>query len=229
MSDTPTEEEYAIEPIGPSHSLSESIDTADFFQQNGLILPEGLNFDQWAAVGPGLVLMAVGYRWWLGDWIMYGDTAFAEGSSQAIDPSWLAEEDIRQLPNYAWVAKVFPPSERIMELTWTHHRVVAALSDIDDRRRLLKMALEEGLSTRKLSELVKDVKLQRESIETTAELVETAEPTRASGTHRVSIYVTCSKADTELIDSVCEEAREWIKMQLDTRGADEPSVTIAQR
>lgn len=214
------------EPLGPAHSLGDTVDIGDLFQHNGLILPEGLSFDDWARVGPNLILMATGYRWWLGDWILYGETAFNEEAAQAIDPSWLNEEDIRQIPNYAWVARAFPPSERVLELSWTHHRIAAALGRKRDREKVLKMALEERLSTRKLQALVDDIKIQRDGDKSDGEIEISS---RATTTHRVTIAVTGSKTDTDLIDEICRQAKEWISDQLLERGADEPTVSISER
>lgn len=106
------------------------------------VLPDGLEYDQWAAEGLVLVAMAQSALWWLGDWIMYGEHCYGEKYAQAVEATGLANQTLR---NAVWVASKIPPRDRRAKVPWSHHRAAASLKP-NDRRALLKRAEDEHLS-----------------------------------------------------------------------------------
>ena len=64
--------------------------------------------------------------WCLGDWLVFGEQAYAGRYRQAIERTSL---DYQTLGNYAWVAKRFSLSRRRDELSFGHHSEVAALPE----------------------------------------------------------------------------------------------------
>jgi hypothetical protein len=118
--------------------------------EHGIVLPPDLTYDQWADALRNAEWIERASPWWLCDLLEYGKR-FGEDASQAY-PTF--EEDATgarqaKLKQAAWMAEKFPPQERVAGLSYTHHRAVAELEP-DDRRALLREAVEEGLSTREL-------------------------------------------------------------------------------
>ncbi len=64
--------------------------------------------------------------WCLGDWLVFGETAFAGRYREAIEQTSL---DYQTLRNYAWVARRFALSRRRDTLSFGHHAEVAALPE----------------------------------------------------------------------------------------------------
>jgi hypothetical protein len=120
--------------------------------EQSLSLPAGLTIEQWQAVGFTLRRINAAWRWWVGDWLHYGEQSFGEMASQAMNDLGV---DYQQLADCAWVAGRIPVSRRRESLTWSHHREVAALDPVA-ADALLDQA-EEGHWTRAhLREVVKD-------------------------------------------------------------------------
>jgi hypothetical protein len=111
-----------------------------------LTFPRGLTFDEWEANGRVLARVDRASKWWLGDWLNFGEDRFGERYVQVTGQLGLDEQT---LMNYAWVARAFPHSARAEQLTWRHHQEVAALEPTV-RAALLAQARAEGWSTRAL-------------------------------------------------------------------------------
>lgn len=85
-------------------------------------------------------------RWAIGDAIRYGEALYGEEAYQAIAEMGLSEEVLRE---YVRVAERVPPSRRRAELSWSHHRAVAALPPAE-QTAWLERAISEGLSHHEL-------------------------------------------------------------------------------
>jgi hypothetical protein len=94
----------------------------------GLQLPEQLPFERWLRVGRQLAGIHSSSAWYLGDWLVYGETAFSERYRKAIEQTSL---DYQTLRNYAWVARRFSLSRRRDSLSFGHHAEVAALPEAE--------------------------------------------------------------------------------------------------
>jgi hypothetical protein len=118
------------------------------FTKTGLIIPEGLDFQGWKALGGSLQAIHRSIHWWIGDWLRFGEAKFGERYVQAIEETLFAYQT---LANDVWVAKAIEPSRRKEKLTFGHHAVVAALPPAKQDEWLDKA--EQGQwSTRKLWE-----------------------------------------------------------------------------
>lgn len=93
-------------------------------RRHGLQLPAQLSFDSWKQIGNQLSAIADASAWWLGDWLVFGQTRYPERYRQAIDETAL---DYQTLRNYAWVTRRFPVSRRRDTLSMQHHAEVASL------------------------------------------------------------------------------------------------------
>jgi len=63
-------------------------------------------------------------QWWIGDWVAYGERSYGETYTQAIEVTGQAYQTLNDV---VWVARKFEFSRRRENLSWSHHREVAAL------------------------------------------------------------------------------------------------------
>src|SRR4051794_781073 len=73
----------------------------------GLLIRSDVSFESWIGMGRALSDVANGSAWCLGDWLLYGQSAYANRYRAAIDATSL---DYQTLRNYAWVAGRFERS-----------------------------------------------------------------------------------------------------------------------
>ncbi len=87
-------------------------------------------------------------NWWVGDLANNADT-WGDEYVQLLDGLGLEYETQR---NYAWVADQVKYVTRVTDLSWAHHRAVAALTSPEQRRWLKRAQPKEGDTTPRLSE-----------------------------------------------------------------------------
>jgi hypothetical protein len=97
---------------------------------------------EWLAAGRSLGAMGRCSRWWLGDWIRYGNAKFGERYARA---AAITGYDSQTLMNMVSIASKFEISRRRENLSWSHHETVAALQT-DEQERWLDRAAAERLS-----------------------------------------------------------------------------------
>ncbi|MEV4319783.1 LmbU family transcriptional regulator [Actinocrispum sp. NPDC049592] len=112
----------------------------------GLVIPDGLKYDDWAKAGRQLSGIVDSSAWWLGDWLVFGKANYSDRYQLAIQNAGLRYQTLR---NYAWVARRFPADRRRQKLTFRHHAEVASLP-IEDQDRLLDQAEREEWTTKQL-------------------------------------------------------------------------------
>lgn len=110
-----------------------------------LTLRPRLRFEEWDRLGMLLRDMTGGMLWWVGDWYLYGETAYGERASQAEAISdalggKLSPETVRQA---SWVAERFPAVSRLTDVDWGTHQALAGIEDPEERVRLLGQAARE--------------------------------------------------------------------------------------
>ena len=113
------------------------------FIDNYYSLPDNVEWDDWVKAGAVLQTIHKNINFWIGDWILFGESHFPETYSQAILLTGKSDATLR---NCAWVASVFPPEQR-RDLSFTHHFEVAGMDNIQDRDHLLDKAEEEEWSS----------------------------------------------------------------------------------
>lgn len=96
----------------------------------------------WLAAGRSLGAMGRCSRWWLGDWIRYGNAKFGERYSRA---AAITGYDSQTLMNMVSIASKFEISRRREDLSWSHHETVAALQ-VEEQEGWLDRAATERLS-----------------------------------------------------------------------------------
>lgn len=111
-----------------------------------------LEFGYWKEIGVLIARTADSAAWCLGDWLVYGESRYADRYRQAIEAVGLNYQTLR---NYAWVARRFPVSRRRDTLTFYHHMEVARLP-VGEQDRWLARAAEQRWSVRQLRRQLKE-------------------------------------------------------------------------
>mgnify|MGYP001595147667 CR=1 FL=1 len=127
---------------------------ASCLQPTELCLPDGLAAPTWGSISGSIERVQDSANWWLGDWCLYGETAYGEEHSQYLPDR---EEGLASLKVYRWVALSIPPDRRRLGVSWSVHREVAGC-DLEMQEQLLSMAEAEGWSCRRMREAVNESK-----------------------------------------------------------------------
>jgi hypothetical protein len=128
--------------------------------RTGLQLSSKMTFDKWLRIGLDLAMAANSAAWWMGDWLIYGETAYSGRYRSAIEQTSL---DYKTLRNYAWVARRFTPERRHEGLSFGHHAEVAALAE-PEQDFWLRKAETLGWSRNELRQGVRASLREREEI-----------------------------------------------------------------
>lgn len=117
----------------------------------GLSFPDWpLPYDEWRRAGARIVRMVNSSAWYLGDWLVYGETQYADRYREAVESFGLNYQTLR---NYAWVARRYSPSRRRDKLNFHHHMEVAKFS-AEEQDRWLDQAIESRWSVQRLRQQV---------------------------------------------------------------------------
>ena len=108
----------------------------------GLRFPETLTYAEWVRAGRNVARIASSSAWFIGDWLVCGQSRYEDRYREAIKAVGLDYQTVR---NYAWVARRFPVERRREGLSFQHHAEVASLSP-QEQDRLLAAAEEGGWS-----------------------------------------------------------------------------------
>lgn len=91
--------------------------------------------------------------WWIGDMVVFGDAQFGEDLNQIFDPD--TSLDLTQICEK--VSRAFPPSERSLNLSWSHHRALLSF-DKPFQKAMLAKAEMEGWNSKELSAYIARVR-----------------------------------------------------------------------
>jgi N6-adenosine-specific RNA methylase IME4 len=126
--------------------------------KTALVLPRSLSFDEWERVGQALRMVEGSVQWWLGDWCNFGERAYGEKYSQAVEAT---DYEYGTVANASYVASRFESSRRRETLSFGHHQNVAAL-DPGIQDGWLSLAESERWSVQELRARLKKAKLVEE-------------------------------------------------------------------
>lgn len=120
----------------------------------GMILPDDFSEDDWLAVGEVVQKLEASIQWIIGDWMAFAERQWGKTYAMVAELTGYSYQTLR---DYAYVARNVPQAIRHPELSFSHHRVVAALNlkdadlpDVDAQRYWLERAAEEGWSMARL-------------------------------------------------------------------------------
>jgi hypothetical protein len=85
---------------------------------------QAMTFEEWEAALEWCQSVEKASPWWVGDLIEMGEARWGEKYAQALDHTKYSEQALRDI---AYVARSVAPSIRRPEVSFTHHREVAAL------------------------------------------------------------------------------------------------------
>jgi hypothetical protein len=115
----------------------------------GLSLPEGMRVNEWERLGDQLDQWRNANLWWLADWVSYGDKWFRRDYPALIEKLYSRQA----LHDLASVARSVEPSRRREDLSFSHHREVAALEPVEQAAWLAD-AFDENWSHKELRERI---------------------------------------------------------------------------
>jgi hypothetical protein len=134
------------ELVRPTHLLDE-LARNGALKTTGLYLTDpNLTYDQLEAVGALLGRMHQSLRFAIGDYLLLMETRFPEKFSQGAEVLGISEEGMRE---YLRVSEKVPRSIRRENLSWSHHRAVAAL-ELPEQKEWLERAEAEQMSHHRL-------------------------------------------------------------------------------
>jgi hypothetical protein len=117
----------------------------------GAIFPADMPYEQWESIGKNMRLCRESIKFYLGDWLNYGETAYGEKYAQALCGS---DYDYDYLRNIAYVCRHVPMSLRSDKLTFGHHQVVAPLLP-SMQEAWINTAVDKNMTVRELREAIK--------------------------------------------------------------------------
>lgn len=137
----------------PSLALLAELEQAGAISVVGLHLARpDLPFEQYEALCLLLGKMHEAVRFAIGDAIIMGEALYREESYQAVESMGLSENARLE---YVRVAQKVPRSIRREDLSWSHHRAVAAQPP-KEQKKWLREASEKNLSHHELREALRD-------------------------------------------------------------------------
>lgn len=137
----------------PALALLAELEASGALSVVGLHLADpNLPYDRFEALCVLLGRMHEAVRFAIGDAILLGEELYREQSHQAIEQIGLSEKGRLE---YVRVAEKVPRSVRRKDLSWSHHRAVAALP-APDQRKWLRRASEERLSHHALRDALRE-------------------------------------------------------------------------
>jgi len=127
--------------------------------RNGLVIPAETTLEQWLAIGKAFNRADDLLCWCIGDWIAFGQKHVGWGDkfTEAIEATGIEYGSLRE---YASVSERVAIVVRTTNLSWSHHRAVAALDD-DNQRHWLEVATKHDLSVAELKASIQAGKVIR--------------------------------------------------------------------
>lgn len=133
---------------------------------SALVLPDDLTFDQWKLAGHTLRRMEGALRWWVGDWLRFGEDHFKEEFSQEIKEA--TGLSIKSQQNAMWVAGAIPVERRRTDISWSHHEKIAGIKDTELADKLLESAATNEWTVNEFYGVVREARKQLKSNEPVA-------------------------------------------------------------
>lgn len=109
------------------------------------------NFKLWANEVKIAIHVRARLPWKIGDLLNYGEANYGEKYAQAFDDCLV---EYHTMQNWRWLCRSFPVSRRRESLSWSHHEVVAKLSE-KQQDTWLDRAERKRWSTRELRDEVR--------------------------------------------------------------------------
>lgn len=123
------------------------------------------SFQDWENMGRAVSFVGNAWQWWVGDWLVIGETLFGEEAAQAVDDHETRYDIARRvtgkpqgtLQNIRSICARVSKDRRRAELDFTHHEKVASL-DPDEQTFWLNKAVDETMTTAELAAAIRELK-----------------------------------------------------------------------
>jgi hypothetical protein len=145
---------YGKGPImkpAPLSTLAEYNIKGALLNPMGLEIEQGTSESDWLELGRAITHFNNASKWWVGDWIRWGERNFGKCVSFNLAQQATGYEKDR-LYEYVRIAKKFPAERRVAALPWSLHLAVERCEP-DKADELLRMAVELGLSYSQVREM----------------------------------------------------------------------------
>lgn len=170
----------------------------------GLRFDNGIAFIEWAKIGSAIGRVAESSIWWIGDWCNYGFWEYGKKYEEALAVTGLSYQ---ALDDIAWVCKKVDLSRRRDNLSFTHHREVAALEPAE-QDAWLDRAVSEGWARWELREALKATK----ELPARSQLIRLSLSLPPAEADRVERWKAAAEAEGE-------EFAEWVGEACDAKAA----------
>jgi hypothetical protein len=128
--------------------LLADLEESGWISSTALVIDRDLSIDRYTALGALLGKVGSAVKFWIGDFLIYGERVFGEEAAHASEALNMSPEGRQDCLR---VALAFPPVRRNPRLSFGHHRALAARwLDPQARSELLERAEGEGWSVRDL-------------------------------------------------------------------------------
>ncbi len=127
------------------------------YEEGRLILRDGLPFERFQEIIASLEYMQRNLNWLIGDAALYGERTYGEESYQAFSGFERMGFGLERIKQCAWVAEKFSPVTRVISLSWSVHRIAAALPE-PERAELLERAEREKMTVLEVREAIREPK-----------------------------------------------------------------------
>lgn len=107
--------------------------------KNSLTIKEGLKFEDWLKIGGALKTLYKANKWWIGDWLNFGERKYGDMYSQALE---ITDYEYETLKDMKYVAANVEMSCRHDNLSFSHHKEVASLEPKEQEKYLAKAEKE---------------------------------------------------------------------------------------
>ena len=120
--------------------------------RTSLEIPPNTTFEEWTKIGTVLKTFYRSNKWWIGDWITFGEKKYGEMYAQAMEET---DYEYNTLANYKWVASRVESSRRRELLSFTHHYEVAKFEPKEQEKWLVR-AEKEGWNRAEMRMQIKE-------------------------------------------------------------------------
>lgn len=117
-----------------------------------LEIPQTTTMDEWMKIGSALKRFYSANKWWVGDWLNFGESKYGETYAQAMEETGMQYDTLK---NYKWVAHSVPNVIRNDNLSFSHHYMIARF-DPKEQKALLEIADQEKMTRDQFKAFLKD-------------------------------------------------------------------------
>jgi len=110
------------------------------------------DFEAWDNVGVFLRYIHTGSQFWIGDWLNYGEHAYGEKYSQAVEHTGY---DLHTLQTYSWIARQVSPENRIEKVPFGHYANGIAALEPAEQKKWVKKVIDEEMTQAELRQALR--------------------------------------------------------------------------